>query len=706
MGGVGKTRLALEVGQSLQKSFPDGVFFAPLASLGAPEEIIPKLIQVLGLKVAASQDPQAQLLGYLAEKHILLILDNLEHLSAAGVLTTLLQHTSRLKLLVTSRESLKLSAEWLFDLQGLRHPTELSDPDSLENYDAVQLFVAGVRRVAPQLELSQADIQTIARIAQELQGHPLALELASSWARIMPLKRIAQELGQGYDLLETDLADLPERHRNLRAILDTTWAGLSEKKRQTLSRFSVFVGGATLEAAERVCGSHFSLLLALVNESLLKRSAGGRLEMHGLVQQYAWGKLAQDTGPTQQQHAHYFADQLSRRFDSSLYLDSENCRRAWLWLSQEGQLDPLEGSLNGIDYLYAMTGRYREGQQLYRQSLEYLNLHPASPQRDRLMAGIINGLADQAAAIGDLESAGQQLQQSRALLDGQSGVEKQLGYVLTSLARLNWQKGDYRQAEHFLKSAAQTIAGIGDVRQETNILHGLGLVLRDQGKLAEAQECYERVLELYLGMDETGNAALTLNNIGALQISLNQPQAAQQTLQRGLALVKGLEFHRAEANLTLTYGGALYKSGDYHQARKKFLNAATLAEQTQEPTNKADALRMVGNTHLKLGDPAEAAVYLGQSLELAWQLKAWPLLLANLLDFAQLLAQTGKEGESLELLAQVLHHPASKNDTRQEARRLLGELKGELPSVGAIEEVVEGLLERYCNAWPLDSAHG
>jgi tetratricopeptide (TPR) repeat protein len=655
------------------------------------------LLGVLGLKPAPHPDPQTQLLGYLSDKHLLLILDNFEHLSEASeTVATLLQHSANLKLLVTSRESLKLSAEWLFDLQGLRHPSELSDPDSLENYDAVQLFIAGVRRVAPQLTLSPQDVQTIAGICQTLQGHPLALELASSWARLMPLERIAKELGQGYNLFETDLADLPERHRNLKAILDTTWAGLSEKKRQTLARLAVFAGGCTLEAAEQVCDSHFSILLALVNESLLKRSSN-RLEMHGLVQHYAANKLTDQAelyGQTQERHALYFSSQLGSSSNNFIQMlpDLENCRQGWLWLGQHHRLDPLEAALNGIDYLYTISGRYTEGQQLYGQTVAQLQAHPPSAQRDRLMAGVINGLADQSAAMGKMEQAEHQLEASRALLAPLKGVEKQLGYVFTSMARLDWQKGDYRGAESCLKMASQTIAGIGDLRQETNILHALGLVLREQGKLAEAQECYQQALERYLQMNEVGNAALALNNIGALQLSLHQPEAAQVTLQRGLALVRHTPMERAEAHLTLTYAGALYQARDYPAARTQFGHSLALAEKIQEHSIMGDSLRMLGNTYLKLNQPRQAQIYLLRSLRQSWQLQAWPLLMADLLSLAEWFAGQADIGQSLKLLAQVLHHPASKSDTLEEAQQLLGSLNAPLPEVGELGELVEGLL--------------
>lgn len=701
IGGTGKTRLALELAQQVQGSFADGVRFVSLAALDSAEGVVSSLVQSLGLKLAPNRDPKAQLLDYLSNKHLLLVLDNFEQVMAAsGLVAEILQRSQNLKLLVTSRESLKLSGEWLFDVQGLSYPGSGSALPP-ESYDAVQLFVNGVKRVAPQLVLEQSDLDTIAQLCQKLEGHPLAIELASSWARIMPVGRIAQELEQGYDLLQTDLTDLPERQRNLRAILDKTWANLSEKKRQTLARLSVFVGGCTLEAAEQVAGAHYSLLLSLVNESLIRQQPGYRMDLHPLIQQYTAAKLGEtaDLVPTHQRHAEYFMTQIAQRFADAkhtflqLYPDTENCRVGWLWLCKQNRLDLLEKALNSIDYLYSMTGRHREGNLVYESTVDILTSAPFSEQRDRLMAGVINGLADRSMVMGHLGQAEQQLGQSLELLTGLEGVEKQLGYVLTSMARLHWQKGEYAQAEQYLYRAAQTVAAIGDMRQETNIQHGLGLILREQGRWAEAQACYSRALELYLGMNELGNAAIALNNIGALNIELGQFQIAQHTFERGLALIKGLQAFRAEAILTSSLAGVFYQQQHYPKALAQYQASLALAEQVQELNIKNEVLRMLGQTLLKLGDPAQALPHLQQSLELSWKAQAWPQLLADLAAFAQYFAKVQQPLRAKQLLAEVVAHPATKSTTRRESQTLLEQLPstGE-PARDPLETLVQQLL--------------
>ena len=238
LGGAGKSRLSLELARAQIYHFPDGVFFVALASLETEDEIVSSLAQMLGLQLHLKDAPLAQLLSYLKGKHILLVFDNFEHLLGhVSILNELLKVSDKLKLIVTSRESLKLNSEWLFDVSGLNYATDFAVTAlnaetiaKLEASEAVGLFVSAAKRVSPQLEPSPDDLLSIAQIAKQVEGLPLALELAASWVRIMPISRIAKELGQGYDLLKTDLSDIPERHRSLNQILDKTWATLSKKK--------------------------------------------------------------------------------------------------------------------------------------------------------------------------------------------------------------------------------------------------------------------------------------------------------------------------------------------------------------------------------------------------------------------------------------------------------------------------------------------
>ena len=271
-GGIGKTRLALELASTQRAQFPDGVFFVPLVSLSLPEFIAPAIRSALGLSSSSPLDPKEQLLNHLRQKSLLLVLDNLEHLlEGVGLLAELLEQAPGVKLLVTSRERLNMQGEWLFDLQGLPVPP-LDQVDRAEEYSAVALFVQSARRAQVGFELSAEERPWVARICQLVEGMPLAIELAAAWVRLLSCREIAQEIERNLDFLSTSARDLPERHRSMRAVFDHSWQMLSAEEQRVLRALSVFRGGFLREAAEQVTGASLSLLSALVTRSLVHRT--------------------------------------------------------------------------------------------------------------------------------------------------------------------------------------------------------------------------------------------------------------------------------------------------------------------------------------------------------------------------------------------------------------------------------------------------
>jgi len=278
-GGIGKTRLALAVAAAHTAAFADGVAFVPLASLSTPNQIVSAIGDTLGLSFAGQPDSTAHLLDYLRERHILLMLDNFEHLlDGADLVAEILAHAPHLTILVTSRERLNLQAEWVFDVDGLAYPSEESHasgvPHSLADlthYSAVQLFVQRATQVQPGLALDEATLTTIVRICQHIAGMPLAIELAASGIRTLPLAEIERQIRTHLDVLSTTLRDVPARHRSMRAVFDHSWQVLSEEERALFSHLAVFRGGWTLAAAEQVAGATLVGLTTLIDKSLVRQ---------------------------------------------------------------------------------------------------------------------------------------------------------------------------------------------------------------------------------------------------------------------------------------------------------------------------------------------------------------------------------------------------------------------------------------------------
>ncbi len=242
-GGIGKTRLALQAVRQNIDRFPDGVAWVPLASLDSPAHLVPTAAHALQLTLYEQEDPKDQLINYLHERRMLLLVDNFEHLlEGVRLLSEILQGAPQVKLLVTSREALKLEGERILEVRGLKFP-ESETTKEAESYSAVQLFLESARRVHTRFTLSHDEKPSVNRICQLVEGMPLAIELASAWVRLLSCEEIAQEIEKNLDLLATYPRDEPARYRGLRAVFEHSWKLLSQEEREVFKKLSVFQGG-------------------------------------------------------------------------------------------------------------------------------------------------------------------------------------------------------------------------------------------------------------------------------------------------------------------------------------------------------------------------------------------------------------------------------------------------------------------------------
>jgi predicted ATPase len=249
---------------------------------------VPTIAQALGFSFHGEGEPKEQLLGYLHNKHMLLILDNYEHLlDGATLATEILETAPQVVVVATSRARLNVSGEQLHPIPGMDLPHPGADstltPQDVARYSALKLFAAGARRVRPGFVLTQDNLVDVVRICRLVEGMPLGILLAAAWMELLMPAEIAAEIELGLDFLETDWRDVPARQRSMRAVFDHSWGLLDEREREILSGLSVFRGGFARGTAERVVGASLRELTALTHKSLLHRSPGGRYEVHELV---------------------------------------------------------------------------------------------------------------------------------------------------------------------------------------------------------------------------------------------------------------------------------------------------------------------------------------------------------------------------------------------------------------------------------------
>ena len=325
-GGMGKTRLSLAFGKSLLEetslSFSDGVFFVPLAPVVDPAQLSAVIAENVGFQFGVdSRDQETQLISFLSSRKMFLILDNFEHLIVGSKLVSrILAETKEVKLLVTSRVRLNLSAEAVYSLQGLAFDHEVE----VKSNSAVELFRLSARRVQIDFAIDQENLPHVLEICQLVQGLPLAILLAASWINLMPLEEIAQELSQDIDFLETEMEDLPARQRSMRAVFNYSWERLPEKEKQYFVELSVFRGGFTRQAARAVTGANIRSLSKLLNASFIGYDHSlDRYQIHELLRQFGADILEQDD-----HHFEAISQKTSVYFSEYLYQQGERLKGA------------------------------------------------------------------------------------------------------------------------------------------------------------------------------------------------------------------------------------------------------------------------------------------------------------------------------------------------------------------------------------------
>ena len=577
-GGMGKTRLAVAVGERLESAFEDGVYFVPFDAVTSPSLMVSVLADALHFSFFGPKDPKTQLLEHLKTRTLLLVLDNLEHLlEGASLVTDVLQAAPNLTILATSRERLNLHAEWVYDLTGMSVP-EMSSSD-IGDADAVKLFVQTARKARADFSLD-ASVQTVAHICRALGGLPLALELAASWLRVLSVEEVAGELAKGLALLESSLRDLPERHHDLRAVFDTSWQRLSADERAALQKLTVFQGGLTKEAAEAVAETSLPLLLALTNKSFLQYEPSGRFAQHPLIRQYLRDKRADDD-VAHARHAAYFATFMQRReglhqgikakrVRAEIIPELPNLRAAWFWAAAQEREDLLDQMSEGLLEVYTSTGRYREVEDLFRHAAA--TLHSRSTVHGRILRNlghVHNWQLEYAQAAELLRESIAIFQKYRAKHDEALALSYlTMNYDFSS--HPSWEVQDLRE------KAVTLFRELGDKNNEARQLSNLGEYYQDPW---QREHAFREAIRLFREVDGYFGITLTLCNLAfCLATAWGAYREAETLIEEAVAVERerGMAFRLA---WWLNYRGHndLYQ-GHLETAEKHFDEARSIGD--------------------------------------------------------------------------------------------------------------------------------
>ncbi|HSV71863.1 MAG TPA: tetratricopeptide repeat protein [Methylibium sp.] len=690
-GGVGKTRLARHAARELAPGWPDGAVFVALDDVAAPAEFGGRLARELAVPRGGGAEPFERVVEFLRPLQRLLVLDNFEQLvDAAGLLGRLLDACPRLKILVTSRVRLGVAGEWSLPLDGLPCP-EPEDADCAESFDAVRLFVAAARRVEPALD-ARAQAAAIVDICRQVDGLPLALELAAAWTRVLPCDAIAAELRQGSELLRSADASRPARQASFEAVFESSWRLLSDVEREALARLAVFRGGFSADAARAVAAAPLPVLGALADKSLLHRQ-GARSALHPLVQQLAGERLGAAREAAEAAHAQHFLRLLAQRRRPAenaepaslqwLEAEFENCKAAWHAAVARGRWAALDAAAWALLHYADHRGHFGEALALLRAAIAAAP--DGAPLLTSAAAHVEYRLDRYAEALADAE---------RALAASTSTDHDTRLQCFKVLGVCSLRLGRFEDARRWLQRALRQSPAETDPRNAATMLDNLALVEKRLGNFEASLRMSTASLVQLRRLGDVAGEALCLNNLGALLLDHGDLAAAAVHCKESLALSERHGLSRTAGHALANLSELSLKTGDLEAAAGYSRRAYEMAVQTGSRAIQSWLRNVDARIALARGDLAAARALLRESLETAAAIDLTTIVTGGLSCFAELLAAQGEPEAARRVLDFAAAHPSTDAQNRHDIAALRARWpEGPAPWPGlAFEELVQRIV--------------
>ena len=634
-GGIGKTRLALAAASAVLDAFPHGVYFVSLAPLQASEHIVPALADSIGIHFYGQEEPKLQLLHYLGQKQMLLVMDNFEHLIPdADLIVEMMQAAPAVKILVTSRERLELSGETAFTVERMAYPDadrQLSSMETVSDYGAVKLLLQQARRVRPNFTPQAHELDDAARICHLVQGIPLAIVLAASWLDTLSLSEIADEVAQSLDFLETELRDIPDRQRSMRTVFTYSWNRLAVDEQRIFMKLCFFRGGFTRQAAETVGGAGLRALRRLIHKSFITSGQRGRFEVHELLRQYGQGQVqaSSEAERIRQTHSDYYLAMLHQREADlkghnqvraiqEIEAGWENIRAAWNWAIQQPNEAGIAEATEGLHLYCDIRGLYTEGIEFFR--LARRQLSPTSGERPK-------------AILGKLISRLSFMKLATMMIEGELEAD-----IRNSLTIAKQHKDEAEIAFCKLVLGAYTFFAAQNAR--------------------EAMPLFEQSLDQFRALNESFYASRVLGWMASCSFELTGMADYEKFTRQSLKLARQID-NKFDINIVLVNLSELsFTLGRYGDAENYIQEAITLtdqmdwtagktySDQVNWTTSRAYIEIALGLSRLLQGKPTETKKHLDRGLAVARDRNYAPVLTYGTALFSLWAGLTGDAGLS------------------------------------------------------------
>lgn len=632
-GGIGKTRLAIQVAADLLHDFADGVWFVRLSRLTDPSLVIPKIAETLGLKEAGDQSIADLLRIHLRERCVMLVLDNCEHVAAAAPdIAELLEASPALKVMATSRMALRLRAEHEYPVAPLGLPPTAADPalahtpERLMEYPAAALFVERAQAARPDFALTAANAQAVAEICARLDGLPLAIELAAVRVKLLPPSALLARLEHGLGFLAGGAHDLAERQQTMRSTLAWSENLLAAEERVLFRRLAVFAGGCTLDAAQVVCATPAEIapldmdlldgLEALLDQSLVQqREEGGepRFSMLHVIREYALEQM-EVSGEAEALRRAHAASVLTLVEQAEPYLtgpdvgtwlgrlerEHDNLRAALGWAREHGEAETGLRLVAAVLRFWMARGHLREGR-AWAEGLLALKPEALSAESATADAGSIRARALFAAGVLAL-------------------------YQVDNAAAGTW-----------LEEATARGQAAGDLKTAANALSSLGVMAMQQGDLERARACLEESLALMRALGDRRGIAVVQTNLGIVVYFQHDLEWATDTFSQALAFARQVGDRDLIATNLANLAGVALRQGNIVPSEELGREALALYWELGDPRRCAVGLEGLASSAGMLGHGERAARLLGAAAALREALGA-PLPPHEWADIEQMVA--------------------------------------------------------------------
>ncbi|HEV2909428.1 MAG TPA: adenylate/guanylate cyclase domain-containing protein [Candidatus Eremiobacteraceae bacterium] len=642
-GGVGKTRLALQVGAEVLDQYPDGVWLADFAPITDPELVSSIIAKELGMTQVEGRRVDESIIQWLKRKKLLLILDNCEHVleTVAAIANSILRACPDVRMLATSRQALGVSGEQVLRLPSLDVPHKIVDltPEAVIEFGAVALFVDRARSVDASFALTSDSAPIVADICRRLDGIPLAIELAAARVKVLSIPNLAQRLNERFKILTSGSRSALPRQKTLSALIDWSYDLLNPPEQMLFTRAAIFAGGFSLDAATAVCGGEgfdeievLDVLSSLTDKSLVVADTSGEQERYHLLEStraYALDKLiaAGERDRLARAHAEYFrhqAEEADERLGvgstaawfADVQLELDNYRAALEWALSQGNDAVVGAAIAGaLQYLWRRGGLSVEGRYWIEPALERLD----AAENPQVVARLWLALSGLHSARRACEAAEQAVRLYESVGDGHRAAR-----ALSSLAYGLSQTGRIDESDENSKRALAALREYGDKPGVAGCLRQQASNAASRGTIAAGRDLYAQALALYKAVGNEAGAAVVLSNLAELEFADGHPDAALRSVSESLATdprrgadVQNMAMYRSNS---AAYRIAL---GDLDGALALAREGLTLARRVQSPFLIAYVLQHLALIMALRDQTQSAAKLLGhvdaQLKELGWE---------------------------------------------------------------------------------------